>query len=333
MTGTRIITAAIIMVYASVTTHAQSTPKARAAAQEARAAASASGIRAAANRAAVLNARKNAATLQRRQADRLVNPPMRDYSRVDQAAVQDIVFESQALASAYGVLRAGAVANYEIWEKDNAKALAAYFESIKDLFVEPKDLKEVGDKGYMLDKEEFGTPLLSVSRIKADGKGFYNREYGLWITGVDLGNKVDGDRVDSVDYEFEVVGKARLSTLLSVISSDGENARTVRHLHATKKKMADLPDPPVTPPAPVGITEREAMLAVFPEARDLTMGGKTALCGYVRRVRVQTRKYDVYVVLLHEDALHLAWVPWVQIDKPDAIWIAKTDRARAKAAN
>jgi hypothetical protein len=274
---------------------------------------------------AAVAAMKNAATLARRQADRLINPPMRDYSRTDRRVVEAMLDDSQQYSAAYRSLRDNADTEYALWEKENEIVLVDYYKSLIDRFEDPREMKEVGSSGYILDKQAVGIPQLLINHIGDEGDGgWLNLRYRWWITGIDVTKKFDGDRIDATDYAFEVIGQKKISTIKDL----DIGTATVRHVHATKKPMEGLPERPTPPPAPVGVTEREAMLAVFPDARDFAMGGKTALCGYIQRVRVKTRKYDVFVMLLHGDGLHLAWIPWTQFEKPDAIWIAKTDRAR-----
>ena len=324
----RWVPVAVIVLLSAASACGQSTPAARAAAQEARAAGISSGIRAAANRRAALNAMKNATLLAHRQADRLVNPPMRDYSRTDRKVVETLLSDSAAYSAAYRLLRDNADTEYALWEQANEIALVDYYHTIIDRFEDPKEMKDVGSKGYILDKQAVGIPQLRINHIGGEGDGgWLNLRYRWWITGIDVEQNFDGDRIDAEDYVFEVIGQKKIPTIKGL----DIGTATIRHVHATKKPMEGLPERPTPPPAPVGVTEREAMVAVFPDANDLTMGGKTALCGYIRRVRVQTRKYDVYVMLLHEDDLHLAWIPWTQFAKPDAIWIAKTDRERRAA--
>jgi hypothetical protein len=277
---------------------------------------------------AALNAMKNAALLAHRQADRLINPPMRDYSRTDRRVVETMLSDSAAYSAAYRSLRDNAATEYQLWEQSCEIALVDYYHTIIDRFEDPREMKDVGSSGYILDKQAVGIPQLRIDHIGNEGDGgWLNLRYRWWITGIDVSQKFDGDRIDAEDYVFEVVGQKKIETLKDL----DIGTATIRHVHATKKPMEGLPERPTPPPAPAGITEREAMVAVFPDANELTMGGKTALCGYLQRVRVQTRKYDVYVMILHEDDVHLAWVPWGQFEKPDAIWIARTDRERRAA--
>jgi hypothetical protein len=243
---------------------------------------------------------QNRKKLEERMRTIHVKPPLQDYTIRDRKWVTEMV--------------ANVNANKAEWKRiaDLNRAAAARWQAdCRAVFRSPEDLSVVGDIGH-----------LDVKTIKIDqvngSKSFLNLAYEWWVEGIDTSVESNGESVETERYSFEVVGQKEYTNALGSL-------RTALLVRAT------VTSPPTLPPKPVAIPYPGLALDEASEIRMFTVNENEVAATYLRRLRVKSRRYDVFIVSLAADGsdVQLRWIPFKYLSKPDTIWMAKEDRSRS----